>query len=143
PDDEVDERGGAHVEAVEGEVVVGVGARVGEVDERAARQVVDHVDRVPLGEEAIDERRPDEAGASGDERPHRGAPASTLTPSSSASAATAARPATTDPPRSRARSPTTASSPTTDRAHLGRRRYARLAGAYFRRPGSRSPVPSC
>ena len=55
---------GADVEVVEAQRAAR-GAGVGEVGERPGRQVVDDVDLVALGEEAVDEVRPDEARAAG------------------------------------------------------------------------------
>src|SRR3546814_8741956 len=86
-----DDRGLTDVELVEREVVRAVGAGLGQVGQVAAREVVDHVDAVALGEEPVDERRADEAGAAGDEglhdwasgrrTPERWAPSSTVTSS--------------------------------------------------------------
>ena len=63
--------GVADVELVEREVVVARSPRVGQVGQRAGRQVVDDVDRVALGQQPVDEVRADEAGATGDERAHQ------------------------------------------------------------------------
>ena len=59
--DEIGELRRADVEAVEAELAVALRARLGEVGERARRQVVDGVDVAPFGEEPVDERRADEA----------------------------------------------------------------------------------
>src|SRR5205085_3841315 len=64
------------VETVEREPAAPIGTRAGEVREVPGRQVVDHVDLVTLGEQPVDERRPDEPCPSGDERPHRSLPIS-------------------------------------------------------------------
>ncbi len=55
------------VEPVEREPAVGQRARVGEVRERAGREVVDDVDAPVFGQQPVDERRTDESGAAGDE----------------------------------------------------------------------------
>ena len=47
-----------------------VGSGLGQVGQRAARQVVDHVDAVALGQQPVDERRADEPGAAGDQCLH-------------------------------------------------------------------------
>ena len=62
----------ADVEAVEGEPAVGHGPGRAEVGQRTGREVVDHVDLLPLGQEALDEAGADEPGAPGDEDPQRG-----------------------------------------------------------------------
>ena len=67
---EVHHFGRSDVEPVEGQLIVGGDSSGGQVGERARREVVDHIDRVTLGQEAVDERRTDEAGASRDEDPH-------------------------------------------------------------------------
>ena len=58
--DEVVELRGAHVDPVEAEPPVAVGAGAGEVAQGAGRQVVDGVDVASLREEPVDERRADE-----------------------------------------------------------------------------------
>src|SRR5579862_2920632 len=62
------------VDLVEGDLVGRVGTRVGKIAERPRRQVVDHVDSVPFGQQAVDEVRADEARPAGYERAHRGYP---------------------------------------------------------------------
>ena len=57
---------------MERELVAAARARVGEVGERAGREVVDDVDVAALGEQPVDERRADEAGPARDERSHPG-----------------------------------------------------------------------
>ena len=69
---ELDHRRRRHVEAVEREAVAGQRAGVGEVPERAGREVVDDVDAPALGEQPVDERGTDEAGAAGHQGFHRG-----------------------------------------------------------------------
>ncbi len=68
--DELDELRAARGELVEAEAAAAP-ARLAEVGQRAGRQVVDDVDGVALGQQAVDQRRADEAGPAGDERPHR------------------------------------------------------------------------
>jgi hypothetical protein len=65
---ELGETGRADVEAVEGQLVVRVGPGLGEVRQRARGEIVDDVDGVALGQQAVDERGTDEAGAAGDQR---------------------------------------------------------------------------
>src|SRR3546814_15287995 len=69
-----DDRGLTDVELVEREVVRAVGAGLGQVGQVAAREVVDHVDAVALGEAPVAERRADEAGPAGAAGPHDWAP---------------------------------------------------------------------
>ncbi len=50
---------------------VATGTGLGEVGELAGEKVVDDVDAVPFGEQAIDEGRSDEPGAAGDQGAHQ------------------------------------------------------------------------
>ena len=67
PGHQLDDAGDADVELVEGELVAGVGPGLGQVGQRAGREVVDHVDGVALGQQPVDEGGADEAGAAGDQ----------------------------------------------------------------------------
>ena len=79
------------VEPVEREVVARPRPGVGEIAERAGRQVVDDVDLPALGEQPVGERRTDEPGAAGDERSHTCTPGGgTRAPESFEPAATTA-----------------------------------------------------
>ena len=51
--------------------LLAVGPGLGQVGERAAREVVDDVDAVALGEQAVDQGRPDEPRPAGDQCPHQ------------------------------------------------------------------------
>jgi len=64
PGDEVGDRRFTDVDLVEAERVRAIRPRVGQVGQRAAGEVVDDVDRMSLGQQAVDERGADEAGAS-------------------------------------------------------------------------------
>src|SRR5262249_302538 len=55
----------AHVEVMELEPAGAPRPGIGEVGERAGRQVVDHVDGAAFGQQPIDEGRADEAGSPG------------------------------------------------------------------------------
>ena len=68
--DEVVELRGAHVEPVEAEPAVAVGAGVGQVAQGPGRQVVDRIDVASFGKQPIDERRADEPRPTGDEYAH-------------------------------------------------------------------------
>ena len=48
---------------MKGELVIPAGPGVGQVAQRSAGKIVNHVDRVPLCQQAIDEIRADETGA--------------------------------------------------------------------------------
>ena len=72
--DQVDDRGRREIETVEREPTVGQRARGRQVRERARREIVDDVDAPVLGEETVDERRPDEAGAARHQCLHGRAP---------------------------------------------------------------------
>ena len=86
--DHLDQLAGADVELVEGELVGPIGPGRGQVGQRPARQVVDHVDGMALGQEPVDQVRADEPGTAGHQRPHTGV----LMP---ASLAASSRPSTT------------------------------------------------
>src|SRR5205823_7014109 len=63
----------AKIELVERQLVGTIGAGGGQVGERSGREIVDHVHRMTLGEQSIDECAPDEPGSAGDERLHESA----------------------------------------------------------------------
>ena len=63
--------GPADVEVVDRERVPARAPRIGQVREASGREVVDDVDLVTLGQQPVDEVRPDEARATRDERAHQ------------------------------------------------------------------------
>ena len=69
--DQVDDGRVADVDLVDLEVVAAVGPGLGQVGDRAAGEVVDHVDAVALGEQAVDERRADEPCSARHQRSHQ------------------------------------------------------------------------
>ena len=75
----------ADVERVDTQRPLATAPGIGEVGERARAQVVDDVDLVALGQQAVHQRRTDEAGAAGHECSHA---STTLIPSSTAPSAT-------------------------------------------------------
>ena len=97
----------ADVEALEREPMAALGPGIGQVGQRSGGQIVDHVDAVALGDEAVDEVRPDEPGTACDEGLHATRPATCSSPPP-----TSAPPPTTVRSERRAPSPTTARSPT-------------------------------
>src|SRR4029450_6848313 len=132
---------------VEVELVRPVGPGLGQVGQRSARQVVEHVDLVPLGQQPIDQGRSDEPRPSrhqslhndlvscprpdgarqlstGTRTPSRRAPASTVSPSPITVPPTTSAPAATTAPSprtessSRAAAPTRAPGRSTDRSTL-------------------------
>ena len=68
---ERDQLGGTDVEVVDREGVAAGAPGLGEVRELAGEKVVDDVDAVPFGEQAIDEVRPDEPASAGDQGAHQ------------------------------------------------------------------------
>ena len=63
--------GGAHVHLVDGELVAGRGAGVGQIGQGAGGEIVDHVHRVPFGQKPVHQRRTDEPCPAGDQRAQR------------------------------------------------------------------------
>src|SRR5438270_635179 len=99
------------VDALEGDLVSELGPGHRQVGEVPRRQIVDHVDAVPLGQQPVDEVGADEAGPARDQGPHGQAltrPPRTQVPASTVAAApTTVRSATSAPSPTRARSPRT------------------------------------
>ena len=112
-------------------------ARIGEVGETPAREIVDDVDRPAVGQQPIGQRGPDEAGAAGDETLHtapliesRTSPGATTTPSSAVSRRDRARPRA---PRCRSRPHRRRSTERRARPRCSRREHPRRRSPRVRR----------
>ena len=70
PRHQLDDRRCADVQRMDGEGPARAAAGLGQIQERARREVVDDVDLVPFDEQAVDQIGSDEPGASRDQRAH-------------------------------------------------------------------------
>ncbi len=118
PDHQIDDGRRGDVEVVNGQRPPCTPPRIGQVGERAGREVIDDIDLMSFDEQSIDQGRADETSSSRHHRAHPRFLAFTRSPSTSVPDATTAPAPNTEIGRTSARWPTMARGPSIEPATL-------------------------